>query len=662
MAQTNVQAFSGDVAISSNLAVDTNTLFVDSVGNKVGIGTASPSSVFTSYGGELWDGSDHTSKVCATLQVTRGGGVGAQAEDAGTGAILKFRHGVAPDSFRHITIESVSEGVYSAKIGLRFKTTPSSSGPQERMRIDGNGNVGIGTANPDGKIHVYNANPTNYTGITNGSADVKTVISNDNLGGTNGSTIQVYRSVGSRIPSAIDFHSETGFQGSNVYTLSLNPRGGRIGLNDLNPDSDLTMGARIYNTTGYAGLVGDASNPVVYKGDPNNTTVTLPYTQYSTGNPATGYAYYFVNPYRGQEAQCTIVYDNAQTSANGLIYFYCNGTGHQPNTLLSISSSGNSEFTIPLLETGASRGNRINAIHMKPINGTQIRIVAVYWVPYRGVTANIKDGGKLVLGTVGGFGTPGAALSFRREYETPTGNQLEPTQRLDNGIAWMTDLTTGHNSALGGNGIDWSKNNNSFGVSVGARIWYQPGSFTSVSSGAAGNHGRLNLSAGYSTGQSNTPVLTITSSGRVGIGTTNPGQKLDVNGYIKQNNTYFFVSDTTTTFTSAQSFGNVEHIDRGGNWSTTTKRFTAPVKGLYIFTFNGFTINEEHYGIGYNNDNPDIGSYHTKTLWSIHGGTGGSHSWMLELNANDFIALRLYNSGNLYPNRCYFMGGLLYAV
>ncbi len=288
MAQTNVQAFSGDVAISSNLAVDTNTLFVDSVGNKVGIGTASPSSVFTSYGGGLWDGSDHTSKVCATLQVARGGGVGAQAEDAGTGAILKFRHGVAPDSFRHITIESVSEAVYSGKIGLRFKTTPGSSGPQERMRIDGNGNVGIGTANPDGKIHVYNANPTNYTGITNGSADVKTVISNDNLGGTNGSTIQVYRSVGSRIPSAIDFHSETGFQGSNVYTLSLNPRGGRIGLNDLNPDSDLTMGARIYNTTGYLSLVGDDSNPVVYKGDPNNTTVTLPYTQYSTGNPATG--------------------------------------------------------------------------------------------------------------------------------------------------------------------------------------------------------------------------------------------------------------------------------------------------------------------------------------------------------------------------------------
>ena len=145
MAQTNVQAFSGDVAISSNLAVDTNTLFVDSVGNKVGIGTASPSSVFTSYGGGLWDGSDHISKVCATLQVARGGGVGASSLDSGTGVILELRHS---DDYRHITIESVSEASYSGKIGLRFKTTEDGTGPQERMRIDASGNVGIGTDNP----------------------------------------------------------------------------------------------------------------------------------------------------------------------------------------------------------------------------------------------------------------------------------------------------------------------------------------------------------------------------------------------------------------------------------------------------------------------------------------------------------------------------------
>ena len=53
MAQTNVQAFSGDVAISSNLAVDTNTLFVDSVGNNVGIGTTNPVEKFHLYGSPI---------------------------------------------------------------------------------------------------------------------------------------------------------------------------------------------------------------------------------------------------------------------------------------------------------------------------------------------------------------------------------------------------------------------------------------------------------------------------------------------------------------------------------------------------------------------------------------------------------------------------------
>ena len=42
MASTNVQAFSGDVKISSNLAVNTNNLFVDTVSGNVGIGSTLP--------------------------------------------------------------------------------------------------------------------------------------------------------------------------------------------------------------------------------------------------------------------------------------------------------------------------------------------------------------------------------------------------------------------------------------------------------------------------------------------------------------------------------------------------------------------------------------------------------------------------------------------
>jgi hypothetical protein len=47
MATTNIQSFPGDVDVTSNLTVDTNTLHVDSVTGNVGIGTTSPSAQLT---------------------------------------------------------------------------------------------------------------------------------------------------------------------------------------------------------------------------------------------------------------------------------------------------------------------------------------------------------------------------------------------------------------------------------------------------------------------------------------------------------------------------------------------------------------------------------------------------------------------------------------
>ena len=521
----------GELSVTSNIEVGTANLFVDTLTGRVGIGKTDPS-----YQLDVQNISDDADKTMARLySVANATGV--------SNTTLRLEKGTG--------YGGIVKGFLSQNVGSGLSLHTLNGGTDvQAMTIMNSGNVGIGTTNPDGNMHTYVSNPTEFTGITNQSADVKALLTNDGLNGTNGAMIQVYKSVTNRTPSAIDFHSEENFNASNVYTLCLNPRGGRIGLNDLNPNSDLTMGARIYNTKGYVGLVGDNSNPIVYKGDPTGTTTTLPYTQLSTSNPTNGAAYYFINPYPG-EAQCTIIYDNAQSSANGLVYFYQNGPNYQPATYLSNSPSGNSEFTIPLLETGTLRGMRVNAVHIKPVNGAQIRIVAVYWVPYRGVTANIKDGGKLVLGTVGSFGTPEAGLTFRREYETPTGNQLEPSQRLDNGIAWMTDLSTWYNGALGGNGINWSKNNSTYGVSAGARIWYQPGSFISAG-GGAGNCGRLNLSAGHTTAASNTPDITITSGKRVGIGTTNPFSKLSLKP------TTIYNGETTSSFKN--TMGGLEFI------------------------------------------------------------------------------------------------------
>ena len=46
MASTNIQSFSGDVIVTSNLAVDTNTLHVDSVTGRIGIGKTDPAFAF----------------------------------------------------------------------------------------------------------------------------------------------------------------------------------------------------------------------------------------------------------------------------------------------------------------------------------------------------------------------------------------------------------------------------------------------------------------------------------------------------------------------------------------------------------------------------------------------------------------------------------------
>jgi hypothetical protein len=124
-------------------------------------------------------------------------------------------------------------------------------------------------------------------------------------------------------------------------------------------------------------------------------------------------------------------------------------------------------------------------------------------------------------GNVGiGTDNPGSLLTFYKDYPVPA-NASEPATDYEQGLIFRSDL----NSYGGGAGRNWSNN-----LIDAARIWFQPRSYVSVSSGSAGSHGALNLSAGHTTASTANPDITITSNKRVGIKTISPATELHVYG------------------------------------------------------------------------------------------------------------------------------------
>ena len=121
---------SGNLAVTGDLTVDTDTLKVDSSNNRVGIGTTSPSS-------EL-----HVKGVGEILRL----------ETTATTGSNYINFNDADENKAFIGLGSGLDDSFSISLlknsSLRFATNST-----ERMRIDGSGNVGIGTSSPSHKLH-----------------------------------------------------------------------------------------------------------------------------------------------------------------------------------------------------------------------------------------------------------------------------------------------------------------------------------------------------------------------------------------------------------------------------------------------------------------------------------------------------------------------------
>jgi len=134
----------GNAFVSANLAVDTNTLFVDSVGNKVGIGTTQPG--YKLHVEDLTNPRIMLENTDTVLDLNQDiGSIIFKQNDtssAGTGIIGKIRMS---------SVIAPPVGTFygeSANMIFSVGNYANSNANNDALTIRGNGNVGIGTTSP----------------------------------------------------------------------------------------------------------------------------------------------------------------------------------------------------------------------------------------------------------------------------------------------------------------------------------------------------------------------------------------------------------------------------------------------------------------------------------------------------------------------------------
>jgi hypothetical protein len=147
------------------------------------------------------------------------------------------------------------------------------------------------------------------------------------------------------------------------------------------------------------------------------------------------------------------------------------------------------------------------------------------------------------------------------------------------------------------------------------------------------------------------PLLLQTDGGQVSIGSSSSTINVFSGLYQKPNLPAFQATGTTTQTASGAVASDkivlaTALINRGSHYSTANSRFTAPVAGLYSFSFNtaqstdtngpeieifvNGVISYGNVAIGYNG------------AFSSFGG-----SWVLELAANDYVEVFLTNNNGV---------------
>lgn len=253
-----------------NVTDGTNPVVIDKNGN-VGIGTTAPYSKL-----QISD----ANKVASTLSSTVNFSIQAsdtQAIDIGGSIGLGGHDGTGGNDLTNFGVISgrKSNGVGGDSSGyLSFSTHKTAVGLTERMRIDKDGNVGIGTTNPVSKLEIDKT-----------ASDTISQANSDFFFGSK--TLDVGLLGQQKLSSPYAYVLQSGTQSMTVFTpMALNPLGGNVGVGTTTPESKL----QIVGATGSMFQLTDSSS--FYYAKQNATSIQA----YTNTNDASSFN---INPSGG---------------------------------------------------------------------------------------------------------------------------------------------------------------------------------------------------------------------------------------------------------------------------------------------------------------------------------------------------------------------------
>ena len=242
---------SGNLAVTGDLTVDTDTLKVDSSNNRVGIGTTSPQNPLTVAG-------NGDTAIDIVADVDNNG--------ANNWPIINFRR------------NSVS-GTPAARIYQKENDNALviDNNGSERMRIDGSGNVGIGTSSPSHKLHTtIGAGESNGVAFLNANSQGLNIYTD-----TSADNADVYLDQG--LATAAIYFAQAGTKrmtidssGNIILTSNTTSKG--------NIDNGSSSGA-YFNSAGQLNTSRSTTSNSVHVSfnNPNNTVGTITTSGTSTG-------------------------------------------------------------------------------------------------------------------------------------------------------------------------------------------------------------------------------------------------------------------------------------------------------------------------------------------------------------------------------------------